>query len=608
MDFTQSMDNGYMIPTSVAVGSGEATDIRCVCDTVEDFKTFLDTTEMDLRYEGLITYEKVNKLLKVYKGNDTWQTVGEGGGGVDTSSFITLTQLSQQLSNYYTKAQTDDKIAEEIAKAQLSEGNKSVSYKMAGKKWLVIGDSITAKTHHSEKNYHDFISEETGCTVVNYGKDGWTIVQMCNEISKMPNDIDVVTLFMGTNDWHIGNVPLGNFLDTGLSSVGGAINEMLNSLIAKYGNKSIIVFSPLQRYKEGQYGLNASPNNRGYTLIELVDMLKKTCEHYSIKFFDLYRGSGFHMTHSVSRNEFFTDGLHPNIKGHKELGLGIMLPFIENNIKVTIGDLAPSDVYGNIIISKSSITLNKGENDVFTVKLDKQPSSEQTITLSKNSDNIVLSTSKLTFTPSNWNVAQSVTINANEDSITEDCTITLTSLNVSSKSINISVVNNDNDSNPPLTSSEITNKRITITKGKNNTLFTLTSNVDMGHERLEVGDIIEVEFNFENGIDVGNNPDRYCRIFTSESLVHGSFRTEITHNALDLPEFNNGSTSGVTTYTLTKKQDAQYLKIPLNIHITGSNPSFNIKRLAVKIKGEYVNISKLSPFFSMESMIIEDIQ
>ena len=43
MDFTQSMDNGYMIPTSVAVGSGEATDIRCVCDTVEDFKKVIDS-------------------------------------------------------------------------------------------------------------------------------------------------------------------------------------------------------------------------------------------------------------------------------------------------------------------------------------------------------------------------------------------------------------------------------------------------------------------------------------------------------------------------------------------------------------------------------------
>lgn len=141
MDFTQSMDNGYMIPTSVAVGSGEATDIRCVCDTVEDFKTFLDATEMDLRYEGLITYEKVNKLLKVYKGNDTWQTVGEGGESVDTSSFITLTQLSQQLNNYYTKAQTDNKISEEIAKAQLGgSGNVSGSVNLEG--FLTNGSSF----------------------------------------------------------------------------------------------------------------------------------------------------------------------------------------------------------------------------------------------------------------------------------------------------------------------------------------------------------------------------------------------------------------------------------------------------------------------------------
>ena len=119
MDFTQSMDNGYMIPTSVAVGSGEATDIRCVCDTVEDFKAFLDATGMELRYEGLVTYEKVNKRLMVYEGNNNWKVIGEGGSDVDTSNFITLAQLSQQLNSYYTKAQTDNKISEEITKAQI---------------------------------------------------------------------------------------------------------------------------------------------------------------------------------------------------------------------------------------------------------------------------------------------------------------------------------------------------------------------------------------------------------------------------------------------------------------------------------------------------------
>ena len=128
MDFTQSIDNGYMIPTSVAVGSGEATDIRCVCDTVEDFKAFLDTTGMDLKYEGLVTYEKVNKRLMVYEGNNNWKVVGEGGGSVDTSNFITLTQLSQQLGNYYTKTQTDSKISALNEEMENIKNNNSSNY------------------------------------------------------------------------------------------------------------------------------------------------------------------------------------------------------------------------------------------------------------------------------------------------------------------------------------------------------------------------------------------------------------------------------------------------------------------------------------------------
>ena len=129
MNFTQKIDNSYMIPTSVAVGSGEATDIRCVCDTVEDFKAFLDTTGMDLRYEGLVTYEKNNKTLKVYVGDDVWQVVGDIAGEnndrVDVSEFITLTQLSQKLESYYTKNQVNNKISEEIGKALLGGGETS---------------------------------------------------------------------------------------------------------------------------------------------------------------------------------------------------------------------------------------------------------------------------------------------------------------------------------------------------------------------------------------------------------------------------------------------------------------------------------------------------
>ena len=123
MNFSESISNGYIMPTSIAIGSGEAIDVRCVCDTVKDFKDFLDVTEMELRYEGLITYEKANKMIKVYKGNNEWHTIGESKEDVDTSNLVTLTQLSEQLSNHYTKFETDNKISEEIAKLQLNGGS-----------------------------------------------------------------------------------------------------------------------------------------------------------------------------------------------------------------------------------------------------------------------------------------------------------------------------------------------------------------------------------------------------------------------------------------------------------------------------------------------------
>ena len=150
MDFTQSMDNGYMIPTSVAVGSGEATDIRCVCDTVEDFKTFLDTTSMELRYEGLVTYEKVNKLLKVYKGNDTWQTVGEGGSGnIDLSDYYTKEEVNDKLGNkdykYLTQSEYDLLSNEE-------KNNESITYFITDAKEDVFSLKLVGNTLSLLKN------------------------------------------------------------------------------------------------------------------------------------------------------------------------------------------------------------------------------------------------------------------------------------------------------------------------------------------------------------------------------------------------------------------------------------------------------------------------
>lgn len=95
--------------------------------------------------------------------------------------------------------------------------------------------------------------------------------------------------------------------------------------------------------------------------------------------------------------------------------------------------------YGNIITSLSSLTIIEGKSGTFTVKLGSQPTQNQTVSLSSNNTDVTLSPSTLTFTPSNYDTAQIVTVTIVEDSdgTNDSATITLSSSNVSNVTVNV---------------------------------------------------------------------------------------------------------------------------------------------------------------------------
>ena len=101
--------------------------------------------------------------------------------------------------------------------------------------------------------------------------------------------------------------------------------------------------------------------------------------------------------------------------------------------------------FGEIVLNKTSTTITEGGTDTFTVSLDKAPTNDQVVTLSSNNADITLDKTSLTFTPSNYNTAQTVNISVVEDDdySNETCTITLISPNVTSKTLLVNV--NDND-------------------------------------------------------------------------------------------------------------------------------------------------------------------
>ena len=102
-------------------------------------------------------------------------------------------------------------------------------------------------------------------------------------------------------------------------------------------------------------------------------------------------------------------------------------------------------VYGNIMITKSSVTVEEAYSTSFGVCLDQAPTNNQIVTLSINSSYTTLSTTSLTFTPSNYNTYQTVTVSAKKDGAYTNRTetITISSPNVSNKTVTVNVTNTE---------------------------------------------------------------------------------------------------------------------------------------------------------------------
>jgi len=124
-----------------------------------------------------------------------------------------------------------------------------------------------------------------------------------------------------------------------------------------------------------------------------------------------------------------------------------------DNATLTITD---NDTAG-LTLSKTTASVNEsGTTDTFTVKLNSQPTSNVELSLSSgDTDEATINPTTLTFTPANWNDAQTVTVTGVDDTLTDGdqtTTVTISVVGSSSddkydpladKSVNVTTVDND---------------------------------------------------------------------------------------------------------------------------------------------------------------------
>ena len=132
------------------------------------------------------------------------------------------------------------------------------------------------------------------------------------------NDIDVITINHGTNDWS-GSITLDNDsnpLDT--TTYMGALRYSIETILTAYPHLKIVVLSPCWRYWKDSDGnftndSNTRTNTLGEALVSYVSKGKEVAESYQLDWVDLYHIGFNKFTTSI----YFppTDTTHPNNTG-----------------------------------------------------------------------------------------------------------------------------------------------------------------------------------------------------------------------------------------------------------------------------------------------------
>lgn len=194
-----------------------------------------------------------------------------------------------------------------------------------GKKWVIVGDSLTEANIRTTKNYHDYIAEKTGVSVVNMGVGGSGYKNRDDEslafyqrILNVPTDVDVVTIFGSGNDLYPcwDNHGLGEVTDTTTDTICGCINKTIDNLYSTLPTVQLGIITPTPW--DCYYPTAAEDPENRMTLYS--NAIVEICKRRGIPCLDLYHCSALRpwdqSFKTIAYSKDGGGGVHPDDTGH----------------------------------------------------------------------------------------------------------------------------------------------------------------------------------------------------------------------------------------------------------------------------------------------------
>lgn len=252
-------------------------------------------------------------------------------------------------------------------------------------------------------------------------------------------------------------------------------------------------------------------------------------------------------------------------------------------------------VSGNIVLSKAAASIDADGSDVFTVRLDKAPTSDQTVLLSCADSSVTLSASSLTFTPDNYSVAQSVTVTKTGGADGDTFTVTATSGNVGNATVFYTVVKEE----VPET---FAGKTFTITGVNGGKQYFFEAVIATPAS----GSTVSQKFRYEPVNGVAFSTVRTASTFYSNNMNLNDGKWDGYTGAATNCTFDNGVvTVPDRTITQIPASKPAYTRVGLILSWNGDVfPSFKINELEISVNGSVVPILAIGGLYATEAFTL----
>lgn len=207
----------------------------------------------------------------------------------------------------------------------------TINSRWVGKKVNFLGDSITqsptSRVGTVENQLPNVIKSALGLSEArNYGVGGTGMAggavgtetqRFIDRYPAMSDDVDLIFVFGGVNDYALDNThDFGTMNDRTADTFYGAMHVLLDGLITKYPDKTIVFMTPIHKTDD------TNPNgNTGKVLDDYAQAEIEVCRYYGIPYID---GFTIGLNPNTAQSEtLFHDITHPNGLGSQMLGKAI---------------------------------------------------------------------------------------------------------------------------------------------------------------------------------------------------------------------------------------------------------------------------------------------